>query len=251
MTDLSLTILPETAGRCACDRAAATNAPSGPAVCQARLADPRGGRAHPRSVVHRAHRHVAGRLGADVAGPDRRRAGAAARAVDGRAAVPRPRHRPGADRARAEGGEGARATAGLLVGDEPYYGKVGFKRVPKGKSDAGTGRSGAGSHRGTCPGRLRGRQRSDPAGLGQNCFLPGSRARREGRPRPIPTHQRVTHMKRSLMLTIAATLWGHVPAQAQKQQFDLSSDHVQAVLRIQQGQPVADADVARRLLQRG
>ena len=30
-------------------------------------------------------------------------------------------------------------------------------------------------------------------------------------------------MKRSLMLTIAATLWATFPAQAQKQQFDLST----------------------------
>ena len=98
------------AGRRAGDRAPERAHLRAGALRQDRLSHPRGGRAHPRAVVHRAGRHAAGRLGAAVADPDRRGQGAAARAADGRAAVPRPRHRPGADRARAGGGARPRAT---------------------------------------------------------------------------------------------------------------------------------------------
>ena len=87
-----------------------TSAPSGPGRYAKTAYRIREDVAHiARAVVHRARRHAAGRLGAAVADPDRRDAGAAARAAHGRAAVSRPRHRPGADRARAGGGQGARA----------------------------------------------------------------------------------------------------------------------------------------------
>ena len=112
MTDLSLTILPETA-----DDAVAIERLHERTFGPGRLAKTayriREGTDHAlEPVVHRAHRHAAGRLGAADAGAHRRHAGAAARPADGRAAVPRARHRPGADRARARGGEGARPSPG-------------------------------------------------------------------------------------------------------------------------------------------
>ena len=46
----------------------------------------------------------------------------------------------------------------LLVGDEPYYGKCGFKRIPKGQAqDAGPGRPGAAAGVRTDRGRVQGR----------------------------------------------------------------------------------------------
>ena len=97
--------------RRACRSSGCTSAPSVPgryARTAYRIRE--GARPSARAVVHRAHRHAAGRLGAADADPHRRDAGAAARAADGRAAVPRARHRLSADRARARGGEGARGT---------------------------------------------------------------------------------------------------------------------------------------------
>ena len=134
MTDISLTILPETA-----DDAAAierlherTFGPGRYAKTAYRI---REGVAHwPRSVVHRADRHAAGRLGAALADPHRRNQGAAARPAHRRAAVPR----AGIGQALIERAlEEAKAKGHrlvVLVGDEPYYGKCGFKRIPRGRA---------------------------------------------------------------------------------------------------------------------
>ena len=54
----------------------------------------------------------------------------------------------------------------ILVGDEPYYGKSGFKpRAARTRDHARAGRSGAASRRRTGGWRFRGRVGADPAGL--------------------------------------------------------------------------------------
>ena len=59
----------------------------------------------------------------------------------------------------------------LLVGDEPYYSRVGFKPVPKGRVDhAGPGRLQAPAGRGTGRRRVRGRVRRGPPGLEQGAL---------------------------------------------------------------------------------
>ena len=89
-------------GRRAGDRAPARAHVRSRPLRQNRLSSARAGGASARPVVHRAHRHAAGRFGAAVADPHRRDQGAAARPADGRAGVPRAWRRSGADRARAE-----------------------------------------------------------------------------------------------------------------------------------------------------
>ena len=88
-----------------------------------------------RTVVQlrRAGRHAAGRRQCDDADPDRRDAGAVAWAADRRAGVSQPRHRRSAGAAALEAAREAGATLAILVGDEPYYARMGFKRAPPGR----------------------------------------------------------------------------------------------------------------------
>ena len=110
MTDLSLTILPETADD---------------AIAIERLYERTFGPGRYAKTAYRIREQVAhcldlsftARIGTLLVGSvrlspvrDRRDQGAAARAADGRAAVPRPRHRQGPDRARARRGPRAKAT---------------------------------------------------------------------------------------------------------------------------------------------
>ena len=89
-------------------------------LCAQRLPHPREQGPSARSVVYRAHRHAAGRLGAAHAHLHRRYAGVAARPAHGRAAVPRARHRHRAGQARAERCQGqgpqARGAGGRRAG---------------------------------------------------------------------------------------------------------------------------------------
>ena len=65
----------------------------------------------------------------------RRHQGVAARAVDGRAAVSQPRGRPSrCSNARCSDAKAKGHRLVLLVGDEAYYRRVGFKAVPEGRA---------------------------------------------------------------------------------------------------------------------
>ena len=167
MTELSLTILPETA-----DDAVAierlherTFGPGRLAKSAYRL---REGHDHSLdlSFTARIGTLLVGsvRLSTIRIGDD---AGAAARAADGRAAVPRARHRPGADRARARGGEGARPPPGGAGRRRALLRQARLQDDPEGAGeDAGPGRSGAAPGLRAGRRRVRGRFRADPAGLG-------------------------------------------------------------------------------------
>ena len=79
----------------------------------------------------------------------------------------------------------------VLVGDEPYYGKAGFKPIAQGPGHhAGPGRSGAAAGRGTCSRRFRRRQpaRSGRIGTTDKFELACARWRgREGSARRVST----------------------------------------------------------------
>ena len=166
MSDLSVTILtekPEDAGR---DRAPARAHLRPRPLCAHRLSHPRAARPPARSLLHGAHRHAAGRLGAADAGAHRRDAGAAARTAHRRAAVPRPRHRQGADGARAAGREGQGSQAGRAGRRRALLQAGRLQAHPERHGEARRpGRSGADAGRRTGRGRVRGRERRDAAGL--------------------------------------------------------------------------------------
>ena len=133
MTEVSLTILPETQGDApAIERLhERTFGPGRYAKTAYRLRE---------QVAHSLDLSFTARVGTLLVGSVRlspvrigENQGAAARSAHGRAAVSRSRRRPGADRARARGGARQGHRLVILVGDEPYYGKCGFKRIPPGR----------------------------------------------------------------------------------------------------------------------
>ena len=95
----------------------------------------REGGPHEREPVLRRDAWRRGRrLGAHDADRGRRRPRAAARAACGAPGLQEPRHRPASWwRLRSRRRENAGAPAVILVGDEPYYGPLGFKKIPRGQ----------------------------------------------------------------------------------------------------------------------
>ncbi len=137
------------------------------ALRQDRLPHPRGRAACAGTVVHGAHRHAAGRLGAAHAGADRRDAGAAARAAHGRAAVPRARHRPRLDRARPRRCARAGTQVGRAGRGRAVLRPRRIQACAEGhRRDAGPGRPGSAAGRRARPRRVRRRVGDDPAGVG-------------------------------------------------------------------------------------
>src|SRR5262245_56776350 len=135
-------------------------------LCQVRLSPARAHRPPVRPVIHRPHRHAAGRLGAAVADLHRRQQGTVARSADRGAAVPRAWRRPGLDRAGAGASQGQGSPAGGAGRRRALLRQVRLQADPQGpRRAAGPGRSGAAFGVRARRARLRGRVRPDPAGL--------------------------------------------------------------------------------------
>ena len=108
--------------------------PSGRAVSRRAAYKIREGGPHERGLSFVAMRwRNRRRLGANDAHRSRRRPRAAAWTACRAACLQESRHRPQAGRDRTGGRRQGRCAGGVLVGDEPYYGPLGFKQIPRGQ----------------------------------------------------------------------------------------------------------------------